>query len=104
MHAVLAHRRIDNQVEIAVGDHIPHVGTSLVELLRLRGRNPCRRDQIIRAFRGHDLKAVLRQASGHFHHLILILLVDGDQHSARKRQLRLHRFLRLEEGFAVRAG
>ena len=41
VHAVLAHRRVDNQIEISVGDHIVYVGSALVDFFHLRPYPSC---------------------------------------------------------------
>ena len=80
IHAVLSGRRVDDQVNVAVGDQIQDIGASLVELLHLFGLDAGLGDQVVGTSGSQDLEAALCEQGSNFHNLRFVLAVDGDQH------------------------
>ena len=102
--AFFADGRIDDQIDLAVGNHIQDIRTSFVQLVYALRGNSVFLNELKGPSRGENLEAAVSEASGDFHYFRLVLAVYGDQYGSAKRQSGLSGFLRLEEGFAVGVG
>ena len=84
--AFLADRRVNNQVDLAVGDHIQNIGPPLIYLVHVFCFYACFLDQAAGFSRGQDFKSAVRKTAGNLYDLVLVPAVDGDQDSAGKRK------------------
>ena len=100
VNAFLAGRRVDDQLDIAVGDEVQDVRTSFVQLLDLYARNARVVDCPPGLAGGKDPESVFIQGLGDFRDFRLVLLIDRDQGSSLQRECGLGGLLCLEEGFA----
>ena len=78
----LPHRRIDNQINFAVGDQIQHIGPSLFQFMHHFRFNAGFLNQTAGVFGSDNLKACFRKFLCHFHNLRLIPVADGNQYRA----------------------
>ena len=99
--AVLAYRRVYDQVDLAVGDHIQDIRTAFVEFLYLLSLDSRFADQITGSSCSYDFESIFGEASGNLYDLCLVLAVYGDQYRTVKRQFGLGGFLCLIEGFSI---
>ena len=95
--AFLADRRIHDQVDLAVGDRVKDIRPSFIDLLDLLCRNPCFQNLIAGALRRHDTESVLMEASGHFHQIRFVGVIDADQNRTGQGKLRTGSLLRFKE-------
>ena len=100
MGGILADRAVDDQLNLSVGHQIQDVRPSLIQLFHpLRGE-PRAGNHIVCAAGRQNPEAVFPEEAGNFLHLGLVLVIDGNQHGAFRRQRRVRALFRLEEGFS----
>ena len=97
LHASLADRRVDDQLDVAVLDHVQNVRTAFVDLRNQTRTDAVRAQVVARAFRRIDAESHHRQFAGDFQRFGTVFRIDGDQHGALRRQRRLRRLFRFVE-------
>ena len=100
--AVCRFGRIDDQVDLAVGDQVGSVGSaSFADLIHKFRNNMGICQCFLGAFGGVDLETCFVKTFCDLSQFCLIFITDGNQHRATHGQLCLGRFRCLEEGFSV---
>ena len=99
--AFFSGRRVDDQVDLTVGNHIQDIRTSFIQLVYPLRRDSRLLDQSAGLSRRHNPEPAVRKSSGDLHHFRFVSAVHRYQHSPAKRQLRLGRLLSLEKRFPV---
>ena len=103
MNTVFADRRVDDQLDLAVGDQVNDVGSSFIELLDALCVDTGLLDQVTGAACGQDLETAVVEDLSDFRNLRFILLVDGDQNRAFCGKCRISAFLCLEMDYTILA-
>ena len=96
MNACLTDGRVDDQIDLTVGDQVKDVRASLVELLYLLCRDSRFVDGVTGLACGQDAEAVVVKDLGYCGSFSALLAVHGDKHSALQRESSLCGFLSLK--------
>src|SRR5699024_2293856 len=73
---------VDHQIHRAGGDHVQNVGVGLGDAVHPAGRDTRLVEHLAGAAGGQDLAARVVEAPGNAHDLLLVLVLDGDDHPA----------------------
>ena len=104
MAGALAHRGVDDHLDLAVGDHVQDVGASLVVLVDAFDGDPGLGDGLAGVLGRQDLEARLAEPARDLRRIGTVGCAQGDEHGALQGQDHLGRLLGLVEGTAGRAG
>ena len=80
MNAIFPYRRVDNQIDLAVGNHVQDIGAAFGKFVHPFGRDACFPDEGAGGFGGQNVEVVIGKDFGDFHHFGFVFPVDGNQH------------------------
>ena len=82
LYSTLADRRIYDELDFSVCNHIGNIRASFVKLVCLNRRHTCRSQISKGSACCNDLKSISDKALCHFNHFVLILIIHGNQNGA----------------------
>ena len=104
MYAVLAYRRIHDQLDLLIGDQVQDIRTAFVQLVYLLCLDAVFFDQFKGGSGCQDLESGFLKCLCHFHDFRLILAIYGDQYGTFQRQICICAFFCLVECACQRLG